>query len=277
MSAAKKPILIQPPRSTATDQFSSTGERIKCDFASLLLLLLNACNLFHPSVNAQVMEYDITASRASMADLNSSEQTLGRVYCSNSPYHFRISVALTNYQIPNYNPLRRSYRREFLPFLAATGKVVTNDVNLTTLSQQLWPSDGNVAVYLTNSLNWVATNILYDSELATKLGNGESDTRSSADVLTLRKGTCSEYANLFIALMRYRNIPAAYITGYAFKYGYHAWAEVYLDSAGWVSVDPQGGTIGISTGHIKLFRSADFPAIQTKLGEIKIKATVIDE
>ena len=75
--------------------------------------------------------------------------------------------------------------------------------------------------------------------------------------------------------MRYRNVPAAYVAGYYSGGGYHAWAEVYLDGAGWVSVEPQGGTVGISTGHIKLFRDVDFPAIQVKLGDIKIKASVI--
>lgn len=212
-----------------------------------------------------------------MADLSSAEQSLVQVYSSNFPYHFRITVAVTNYHIPNYSPLKRLYPREFGPFLAATSKIVTNDVKLGSLAQRLWPSDGSVAVYLTNSLRWVATNIVYDSDLARQIGNGESDTRSSADVLALRKGTCSEYSNLFIALMRYRNVPAAYVTGYYSGGGYHAWAEVYLDGAGWVSVDPQGGTVGITTGHIKLFRSVDFPAIQVKLGEIKVKASAISE
>ncbi len=185
---------------------------------------------------------------------------------------------MTNYHIGAYNPLKQSYSQELRPFLAATAKVVTNDLNLAALSRQLWPVDGNVPVYLTNALRWVATNIVYDRDLADRIGSGESDTRSSTDVLALRKGTCSECANLFIALMRYKGIPAAYITGYGFKYGmYHAWAEVYLDGPGWVSVDPQAGTVGVSTGHIKLFRSVDFPAIHTQLRAIKIRATVVSE
>ncbi len=252
------------------------GTKTKFTSRPLLLVFLSLCNLLHLQVDAQVMKYDITASRASMADLNSAEQTLCQIYSSNAPYHFRISVVSTNYQIPHYNPLKRSYGPEFLPFLTATSKIITNEVNLATLSERLWPSDGNIAFYVTNSLRWVASNIVYDSGVASKVGSGESDTLSSADVLAMRKGSCSEYANLFIALMRYRNIPAAYITGYHTIGSYHAWVEIYLDGPGWVSIDPQGQTIGLSTGHIKLFRSADFTAIHTKLSEIKIKTKLIE-
>ncbi len=260
-----------------TARFAFISQRLTDNCGGLLLVFLIACQLSRLSLSAQVVHYDVTAARASLADLNSAEQALGRVYSSNSPFHFRITVALTNYYIGAYRPLRQSYSQEQRPFLAATAKVVTNDLNLAALSQQLWPADGNVVVYMTNALRWVATNILYDSDLADRIGNGESDTRSSTDVLELRKGTCSECANLFLALMRYKRIPAAYITGFAFKYGYHAWAEVYLDGPGWVSVDPQAGTVGVSTGHIKLFRSVDFPAIHTQLRAIKIRVAEVSE
>src|SRR5262249_26834129 len=96
------------------------------------------------------------------------------------------------------------------------------------------------------------------------------------DVHSAKRYPPQKYTNVLIALMRYRSIPAAYITEYYFDSSYHAWAEVYLDDVGWLSVDPQGGVVGLSTRHLKLFRSSDFPAIETKLREIKIKAVALE-
>ncbi|TAN67105.1 MAG: DUF3488 domain-containing protein [Methylobacter sp.] len=66
-----------------------------------------------------------------------------------------------------------------------------------------------------------------------------------------RYGFCSHYASAFVYLMRVAHIPARVVTGYQGgelnKVGdfleirqadAHAWAEVWLESRGWVRVDP---------------------------------------
>jgi hypothetical protein len=64
------------------------------------------------------------------------------------------------------------------------------------------------------------------------------------------KGVCDEYASLFTALSRAAGIPARVVTGYwiddSLKSGEwrsvsnerHAWAEFYLESVGWIPVEP---------------------------------------
>jgi len=63
--------------------------------------------------------------------------------------------------------------------------------------------------------------------------------------LRLKKGDCSEYADLFVALCRARKIPARVVTGYTVKpdtkTSKHNWAEVYLQKYGWVPFDPSSG------------------------------------
>jgi transglutaminase-like putative cysteine protease len=63
--------------------------------------------------------------------------------------------------------------------------------------------------------------------------------------LRLKKGDCSEYADLFVALCRSRNIPARVVTGYTVKSdtktSKHNWVEVYLQKYGWVPFDPSSG------------------------------------
>lgn len=68
-----------------------------------------------------------------------------------------------------------------------------------------------------------------------------------------RRGFCEHYAGAFVVLMRAAGIPARVVTGYqggehnptgdywiVRQSDAHAWAEVWLSSAGWVRIDPTG-------------------------------------
>ena len=60
-------------------------------------------------------------------------------------------------------------------------------------------------------------------------------------VASKRTGECSEYADLFVALCRAKDIPARTVSGYINYPGIvprHAWAEVYFEKHGWVPFDP---------------------------------------
>ena len=71
-----------------------------------------------------------------------------------------------------------------------------------------------------------------------------------------KEGVCRHYATAAVAMYRALGIPARYAVGYSVtstgrgwvavegKNG-HAWAEVYVDGLGWVSVDPTGGSGGL--------------------------------
>ncbi len=61
-------------------------------------------------------------------------------------------------------------------------------------------------------------------------------------------GSCSEYAFLYIAMVRSAGLPARYEAGTAMRgdeasvdEAYHRWVEVYLPNYGWVPVDPSRG------------------------------------
>lgn len=84
---------------------------------------------------------------------------------------------------------------------------------------------------------WVSASIAYS-------GYAEKD-RGALYALRNRKGDCTEYATLFVALCRALKIPARVVSGYVYAEdsivepeNFHNWAEVYLDG-GWVTVDPQ--------------------------------------
>lgn len=70
-------------------------------------------------------------------------------------------------------------------------------------------------------------------------------------LFTNRAGFCAHFASSFVFVMRTMNIPARIVAGYqggelnpdsghitVRQYDAHAWAEVWLEGEGWVSVDP---------------------------------------
>jgi transglutaminase-like putative cysteine protease len=67
-------------------------------------------------------------------------------------------------------------------------------------------------------------------------------TSAAADALRIGRGVCQDHAHLFVACCRARGIPARYVSGY-FHSGEteqaasHAWADVWLENEGWVSID----------------------------------------
>ncbi len=156
------------------------------------------------------------------------------------------------------------------PYMAATEKIDFGNTRVRELSDDLFPENSNIVDYINNALSWTKRNIRYDQKLAEAIWNGRLDTQSASRTLQSRRGTCSEYANVFIALMRCKNVPARFVSGFMYGSTYHSWADVFLPSAGWIPVDPQMGAYGVSNRHIKLFFGVDFPQIGVKLRDIGI-------
>ncbi|KAA1171942.1 transglutaminase family protein [Marinobacter salinexigens] len=84
----------------------------------------------------------------------------------------------------------------------------------------------------------------------------EPGVQSPEDTLSLGSGSCRDFANLFIAMVRHFGFAARFVSGYLFVppgpefFGTtHAWAEVYIPGAGWKGFDPTSGEI-TSTTHI---------------------------
>ena len=49
-------------------------------------------------------------------------------------------------------------------------------------------------------------------------------------------------------MMRHQNIPARFVSGYAFNpelegHELHGWVEVWLQGAGWIALDPSAGLL----------------------------------
>jgi transglutaminase-like putative cysteine protease len=80
----------------------------------------------------------------------------------------------------------------------------------------------------------------------------EEGTQSPSETLAMATGSCRDIAALFIDAVRHLGFGARAVSGYLFDPdaqadeagSTHAWAEVYLPSAGWIAFDPTHRKVG---------------------------------
>ena len=81
--------------------------------------------------------------------------------------------------------------------------------------------------------------------------------QSPVETLTLRTGTCRDFAVLMLEAVRSLGLAAQFVSGYIYSpprhFGgltsvggghTHAWVRVYLPACGWVEFDPTNGIVG---------------------------------
>lgn len=77
---------------------------------------------------------------------------------------------------------------------------------------------------------------------------GATSTASNAeDAIAAGRGVCQDHTHVFLAAVRQLRFPARYVSGYLFmedtemQEATHAWAEVFVESLGWVGFDVSNG------------------------------------
>jgi transglutaminase-like putative cysteine protease len=78
--------------------------------------------------------------------------------------------------------------------------------------------------------------------------------QSPLATLTMRKGTCREYAVLMMEAVRALGFAARFVSGYLYDsnnekariggHSTHAWLRVFLPGSGWIEFDPTNGIVG---------------------------------
>jgi transglutaminase-like putative cysteine protease len=108
------------------------------------------------------------------------------------------------------------------------------DLAAKVIAGKTQPLDKARAIY-----DYVFTTMRYDK---TGTGWGHGDVLYACDA---KKGNCTDFHSLFIAMARSQGIPARFEIGFPLPpdkhsaeiAGYHCWSDFYIDGKGWIPVD----------------------------------------
>ncbi len=105
-----------------------------------------------------------------------------------------------------------------------------------------------------------------------------TDVKTTAnEALNIRSGVCQDFVHLFIAMARYKGIPARYVSGYLNQGKsfigsalMHAWVEAFIPGVGWKGFDPTNNLL-VDTNYIKVSHGADYADCSPIKGVLKTK------
>jgi transglutaminase-like putative cysteine protease len=126
------------------------------------------------------------------------------------------------------------HREDLQPDVLVPVTGLPADLAVKVTQGKTQPLDKARAIY-----DYVFTTMRYDK---TGTGWGHGDVLYACDA---KKGNCTDFHSLFIAMARSQGIPARFEIGFPLPSdqhsaeiaGYHCWSDFYIDGKGWIPVD----------------------------------------
>ena len=153
----------------------------------------------------------------------------------NNPFNYKITSSV-DIKARKTAYLPQSYQIGSLQmrYNQPSERIQSDDAKIKELARSITANSSDDFERISKLAIWVNSQLTYDVTLAGQMKNARW-------VLENRRGVCTEYSTLFIALVRSIGIPARFINGVAYDdmeggWTGHSWAEVYIGT--WVPVDP---------------------------------------
>lgn len=147
--------------------------------------------------------------------------------------HERLALNSSGHLVPAALTTRER-QQDLRPDVLVPTTGIPADLAAKATQGKTQPVDKARAIY-----DYVFTTMKYDK---TGTGWGRGDVLYACDA---KKGNCTDFHSLFIAMARSQGIPARFEIGFplpADKHsaeiaGYHCWSDFYVDGKGWIPVD----------------------------------------
>jgi len=195
-------------------------------------------------------EVKVISAKGDLPLKNTSESKYGnRIYyaeASSAPaeLHFEIEYEVTRHErvtlgstAPHVVPVSISSlekQEDLQPDILVPVTGLPADLAVKVTQGKTQPLDKARAIY-----DYVFTTMRYDK---TGTGWGHGDVLYACDA---KKGNCTDFHSLFIAMARSQGIPARFEIGFPLPpdkhsaeiAGYHCWSDFYIEGKGWIPVD----------------------------------------
>ncbi|EKU98840.1 transglutaminase-like enzyme, predicted cysteine protease [Leptolyngbya sp. PCC 7375] len=142
----------------------------------------------------------------------------------------------------------QSVQRLVAPYL--TSPCTNSPAVIDWAQQRLHQVDGNVGLFLTGLTQTIYQTCTYETR-------HHGPPWPAGVVLAKQRGSCRDFAVLFMAACRAVGLAARFVSGYQrgdadqTTHELHAWPEVYIPGGGWRGFDPTLG-LAVADGHIAL-------------------------
>ena len=253
----------------------------KCCFIELLWIFIIINVVYaQQSDSLKPSYYVIRANKLDISAVDSFPQKIKRNLSNQNSYEIEIESHSTNFPSERFELIKRqryckdhNYVGLTVEYLKPTELIECNSPEISHISDSLRENVIYTFDFIKSALKFVSSYVKYDGKLAKQISDGSNNTQSALVTLHSKKGTCSEYTNLFLAILRNAGIPGRFVIGKILlpegNQMYHAWAECYIANVGWMPVEVQNGNTWIPDWGIKLFAGKDFNDCNTTLPEIR--------
>lgn len=148
--------------------------------------------------------------------------------------HERVALADTSGKLIPASLASAERQRDLAPDVLVPVSGLPAELALNVTRGKPQPLDKAHAIY-----DYVFTTMRYDKS---GTGWGHGDVLYACDA---KRGNCTDFHSLFIAMARSQNIPARFEIGFPLPpdkhsaeiAGYHCWSDFYIDGKGWIPVD----------------------------------------
>ncbi|MBW6462475.1 MAG: transglutaminase-like domain-containing protein [DPANN group archaeon] len=165
---------------------------------------------------------------------------------SNTVNYLSETYVIVNSQVTTSIPSSYTISLDAKRYLLATKNIQSDNDDIKDLAESITRGSQSDFEKVAKLAIWVNEYLTYDLAYSNVILDAVS-------VLNTKAGVCAEYTTLFVALSRASDIPARYVSGFAYGdngWEEHAYSEVYLGK--WVPVDALWLEVGnLDATHIR--------------------------
>ncbi|CEG21628.1 Protein-glutamine gamma-glutamyltransferase [Planococcus massiliensis] len=199
-----------------------------------------------------------------------------------SPFIHRIDYS------PEMNAIFHSqlFSEHYLAFLSNTAYTYLSPEQMARVDEELGEMK-NPVQYSIDVMEYIHSHFTYD-------GESTNVSTKAEESFELRKGVCQDLTHVMLGILRAKQIPARYVSGYLYvgensalvgDAASHAWVEVMVPGIGWVGLDPTNNVEALEH-HIRVGVGRDYNDVSPVQGvyrggsqslEVKVSVSLLDQ